>query len=241
MKTNPKFEYQNLKQIQKLKIKSFAVLACLLGCVLPARGEDVPQFRGVGGLGISKEKDVPLTWNEKDNIRWKVALPGRGLSCPVIASGRVYVTACTGVNQKRLHVLCLDEKTGKQMWERQLWATGTTQCHPKTNMAAPTPVTDGDRVYALFATGDLVCLDRDGNLLWYRSFVGDYPTVGNNVGMATSPILWNDLLIVCLENVGESFAAGIDKTPASTAGASKGRAVSIGSPRYLSKTTACRR
>jgi outer membrane protein assembly factor BamB len=77
-------------------------------------------------------------------------------------------------------------------------------------MAAPTPLTDGTHVYALFATGDLVCYDRDGNLAWYRSLVGDYPTVGNNVGMAASPVLWRDRVIVCLENVGESFAAGID-------------------------------
>jgi outer membrane protein assembly factor BamB len=78
-------------------------------------------------------------------------------------------------------------------------------------MAAPTPVTDGKHVFALFATQDLVALDRDGNLLWYRSLVGDYPTVGNNVGMACSPVLWQDVLIVDVTNVGEAFAAGIDK------------------------------
>ncbi len=173
-------------------------------------GEDVPQFRGSGGSGVSNEKNLPIQWSEQDNIRWKATLPGRGLSNPVIAGGRVYVTANTGVEQKRLHVLCLDLKTGKQLWERQFWATGTTLCHPKTNMAAPTPVTDGQRVYALFATGDLVCLDKDGDLVWYRSLVGDYPTIGNNVGMAASPTLWKDTLIVPMENVGESFVAGID-------------------------------
>ena len=96
-------------------------------------------------------------------------------------------------------------KTGKKLWERQVWGTGATQCHPKTNMAAPTPITDGERVYALFATGDLACYDKAGDLVWYRSLVGDYPTIGNNVGMAASPTLWNDLLIVPMENVGESF------------------------------------
>src|SRR6266700_7144124 len=105
--------------------------------------EDVPQFRGANGSGVSQEKNVPLQWSAKENIRWKATLPGRGLSNPVIAAGRVYVTACTGFEQKRLHVLCFDAKSGKQMWERQFWATGTTLCHPKTNMAATTPVTDG--------------------------------------------------------------------------------------------------
>ena len=171
---------------------------------------DVPQFRGPGGSGVSDEKDLPVEWSEQNNIRWKADLPGRGLSNPVIAGGRVYVTACSGFEQKRLHVLCFDVKTGKQLWERQVWATGSTLCNGMTNMAAPTPVTDGKRVYALFATADLVCLDKDGDLVWYRSLVGDYPTIGNNVGMAASPTIHKGTLILAMENVGESFAAGID-------------------------------
>lgn len=189
----------------KLLLPTAVVLCC--ASLLRA---DVPQFRGQGGRGVSDATNLPVQWDEKTNLRWKADLPGRGLSNPVVADGRVYVTACSGFEQKRLHVLCFDVKTGKQLWERQFWATGTTLCHSKTNMAAPTPATDGKHVYALFATADLVCLDRDGNLIWYRSLVGDYPTVGNNVGMAASPTLWKDTLILCLDNAGESFAAGID-------------------------------
>jgi len=189
--------------------RSIACLAIVLALANPVAA-DVWQFRGPGGSGVSAEKNLPLEWSEQSNLRWKAALPGRGLSNPVVAKGRVYVTAASGWEQKRLHVLCFDLKTGKQLWERQFWATGTTQCHPKTNMAAPTPVTDGERIYALFATADLACLDADGNLVWYRSLVGDYPTVGNNVGMAASPTLHKDTFIVCMENVGESFLAGID-------------------------------
>src|SRR5687767_8539407 len=124
---------------------------------------EAPQFRGPGGSGVSQEKNLPVEWSEQNNIRWKADLPGRGLSNPVIADGRVYVTACSGFEQKRLHVLCFDLKTGKQLWDRQFWATGSTLCNGMTNMAAPTPVTDGNRVYALFATADLVCLDREGD------------------------------------------------------------------------------
>jgi len=192
-------------------MKRFLLVLSAVLLAFPARAEDSPQFRGPGGLGVSKESSLPARWSVKENIRWKAALPGRGLSCPVVAGGRVFVTACTGPEQKRLHVLCFDAADGKELWHRQLWATGTTLCHPKTCMAAPTPVCDSKHVIALFATADLVCYDRDGNLLWYRSLVGDYPTVGNNVGMAASPILWKDLLLLCLENAGASFAAGIDK------------------------------
>src|SRR5262249_34053771 len=110
-----------------------------------------------------------------------------------------------------LHVLCFEQATGKKLWERQFWATGLTGCHPKTNMAAPTCASDGQRVYALFATCDLVCLDADGNLVWLRSLTGDYPTLTNQVGMAASPVLAGDTMVMLMENAGESFALGIDK------------------------------
>lgn len=186
----------------------------LLGAVLssprPVAAGDWTQFRGPDGSGLSNETGLPIRWSATENIRWKAPLPGRGLSCPVVAGGKVYVTACTGYLQDRLHVLCFSADSGQKLWERQIWATGMTVCHPKTCMAAPTPVTDGKRVYALFATADLACLDADGNLLWYRALAKDYPQIANQVGMAASPILWQDVLLVPMENSLESFIAGID-------------------------------
>jgi outer membrane protein assembly factor BamB len=187
---------------------------CLLLAGAAATAADWPQFRGPGGSGVSDETGLPTTWDVKagTNVRWKAELPGRGVSGPVVARGKVYVTSCTGYRQDRLHVLCFDAVTGKKLWERQFWATGNTNCNPKTSMAAPTPVTDGERVYALFATGDLACLDADGNLVWYRALVRDYPTITNQVGMAASPVLFKDTLFVPMENAGDqSFAAGLDK------------------------------
>jgi outer membrane protein assembly factor BamB len=77
-------------------------------------------------------------------------------------------------------------------------------------MAANTPVADETGVYALFATGDLVAFDADGTLRWYRSLVGDYPTITNQVGMASSPVLVKDRLIVPMDNAGDSFIAAVD-------------------------------
>lgn len=185
-----------------------SLLAVAFGSALHAG--DWPQFRGPNSSGIADQTNVPVKWSKKENLRYKVKLPGRGLSNPVIAEGRIYVTCSSGWQQNRLHVLCLDEKTGEKLWERQFWGIGGTQAHPKTCMAAPTPVTDGKFVYALFATHDLVALDKDGNLQWFRSLTSDYPTVGNNVGMASSPVLAGDTLVLAVENVGESFAVGID-------------------------------
>ncbi len=171
--------------------------------------EDWPQFHGPKGTGVSKEKNLPTNWSKNKGIAWKADLPGRGLSNPVIADGRVYVTACSGPDQKRLHLVCFDEKTGKKLWERKFWGTGSNVCHPSTSMAAPSPVTDGKNVYAMWGTYDIVGLDKDGNLLWYRPLVQDYPTLACGVGHAASPTLHKGTLIVPLENAGQSLILGL--------------------------------
>jgi hypothetical protein len=88
-----------------------AVVSLSLGIGL--RAEDATQFRGVGGFGVSKETKLPTQWSGTEGIRWKAELPGKGLSNPVIANGRVYVTATQAYQQKRQVVLCFDVKTGK--------------------------------------------------------------------------------------------------------------------------------
>src|SRR5262245_37026067 len=198
-----------MKSIWTLSICGLTLALWFLS-VTPSRGADWTQFRGNNGAGVSDEAGLPVKWSKTENIRWQAELPGRGLSNPVIAGGRVYVTCSSGFQENRLHVLCFQEKTGKKLWERQVWTTGGTGCHPKSCMAAPSPVTDGQAVYALFATADLVCYEADGTLRWYRSLTSDYPTITNQVGMAASPILAKDLLIVPMDNEGDSFLAGID-------------------------------
>ena len=197
-----------MKQKPGRWIAAISLLFVLASAV--AVGNDWPQFRGRGGTATAENVGLPIQWTATDNIRWKAKLPGRGVSSPIVIGSRVFVTASSGYRQDRLHLLCFDVATGRKLWHRQFWATGRTTSHPKTCMAAPTPVGDDRRVFALFATGDLAAFDRDGNLLWYRSLVGDYPTISNQVGMAASPILCDGVLIVPMESVGESFVAGID-------------------------------
>ena len=186
------------------------LLSLVFGYAGSSFAGDWPQFRGPNGTGVTDEKGLPTSWNKSEGLRWKVALPARGVSGPVVANGKVYITASSGKKDDRLHVLAFDFKTGEQLWHRQFAATGGTNCHPMTCMAAPTPVADDAGVYALFATGDLAAFDADGTLRWYRSLVGDYPTITNQVGMASSPILADGKLIVPMDNAGESFLAAID-------------------------------
>jgi outer membrane protein assembly factor BamB len=190
---------------RNLVAATFAVLP-----VMAVLAGDWPQFKGPNASGVSPEKNLPVEWSKDKGIRWKAPLPARGVSSPVVAGGKVYVTCSSGARDDRLHVLCFDAATGKQLWHRQLQGTGGTACHPKSCMAANTPVADEAGVYALFATADLAAFDADGALRWYRSLVGDYPTITNQVGMAASPVLVKDKLIVPMDNVGESFLAAVD-------------------------------
>jgi outer membrane protein assembly factor BamB len=181
-----------------------------LAFALPLLAADWSQFKGPNGTGIADDKPLPTEWSKDKNIAWRAELPARGVSSPVVAGGKVYVTCSSGARDDRLHVLCFDVKTGKQLWHRQMQGTGGTACHQKTCMAAPTPVADDTGVYTLFATGDMAAFDADGTLRWYRSLTGDYPTITNQVGMASSPVLVGDKLIVPMDNAGESFIAAVE-------------------------------
>ena len=168
------------------------------------------QFRGPNGNGYIKGNEkLPIDLSE-DSIAWKVPLPGRGLGSPIIVGDRVFVTAASGPDQNQLQVLCFSSVDGKELWRRNFWATGRTMCHKKTCVAAPTPASDGKRLYALWSSNDLICLDLDGNLVWTRGLTLDYPNASNSLGMASSPIVVGDTLVAQIENDSESFAAGFD-------------------------------
>ena len=179
-----------------------------LAAVLFQTGADWPQFRGADSSGVSADKNVPTTIT--DNIAWSADLPGRGLSGPIAVAGKVFLSASSGYQQDRLHVLCFDAQSGKKLWERQFWATGRTLCHPKMCNATPTPASDGKRVFAFFSSNDVICLDLDGNLQWVRGMTHDYPNASNSIGMSSSPVVAGETLIVPVENLSESFTAGLD-------------------------------
>jgi outer membrane protein assembly factor BamB len=188
-----------------------AWVACMLMlCAQRLTAADWLQFRSAAGNSVAQNENLPLEWSDDAGIAWKNELPGRGPSGPIVVDGRVIVTSSSGADQDRLHVLCFSASTGKQLWERQFWATGRTITHPMTSVAAPTPASDGERIFAFFSSNDLVCLDLHGNLLWLRGLGYDYPKAGNDVGMASSPTVIGETVIVQVENQGDSFAAGID-------------------------------
>jgi len=175
-------------------------------CDFRCEASDWLQFRGANGLGFSESAKVPVNLK----VRWAAKLPGRGLSSAIVVGDRIFLTASSGPKQERLHVLCLKNSDGSLIWERQLKATGRTMSHAKTCVAAPTPCSDGKRLFAIWSCNDLAAFDLDGNLLWLRGITTDYPNVSNSLGMASSPIVIGDAVIVPVENDSESYTIGVD-------------------------------
>ena len=196
---------------------SHLLLLCAI-VLLPytAHAENWPQFRGLGGLGISQAKDLPVTWSETENIAWKTAMPGYGSSSPIALDGKLYVTCYSeyGMAKKSgrmedltLHLVCVDGNTGKIIWNKQIKPT-----LPESNRvrdhgyAAQTPATDGEHLYVFFGRSGVFKFDLQGNQIW-RTDVG---TKTHGWGSGTSPVLYENLVIVNASVESKSLVA-IDK------------------------------
>ncbi|MCP3693773.1 MAG: PQQ-binding-like beta-propeller repeat protein, partial [Planctomycetaceae bacterium] len=171
-------------------------------------GADWLQFRGSDNTGVATSSKIPTSLDKDKHIAWQTPLPGRGLSSPLIIGERVFITAASTSDQSRLHIICLNSADGSVRWSREFWATGRTICHDKTCNAAPTQASDGTHIYALFSSNDLICLDLDGNLKWFRGLMQDYPNASNSLGLASSPVITAETLVIQIENDSDSFAMG---------------------------------
>ncbi|MHC4812857.1 MAG: outer membrane protein assembly factor BamB family protein [Planctomycetota bacterium] len=160
-----------------------------------------PRFRGAGGLGISAHADVPLDFDAREgrerNIRWKQIVPLPGMSSPTVWNNRVFLT---GALESAREVYCFDALTGALLWRRAVSAGPTSSQVPEnvfheTGYAAPTAVTDGAHVWAMFANGDVVCLDVFGKQVWCINL--GLPE--NMYGVAASPVLFADKLVLQID------------------------------------------
>lgn len=204
---------------------------------ITAGNEDTERWRGHRGAGVFQAKDFPVEWS-LETLRWKVPLPGTGLSSPVVAEGRIFLTAqiegdvipgatppdhtFNGEDYKHpqalgsdkhhdLIVLAVDADTGQMAWQRTAYSGRMfDDRHKDSSYAAPTCAVDNERVYAYFGSEGVYAYSHDGELIWARD-IGDIKTVG--LGVGTSPILWGDLVILLAdENSGDdSFLTALDR------------------------------
>jgi outer membrane protein assembly factor BamB len=155
-----------------------------------------PRFRGPGGTGISAYDNIPTAWNVQkgENIVWKTPVPLEGNSSPVVWKDHLFLTGAT--SDKR-QVFCFSTLDGKLLWQKDAPGTPASTAEPPkvnddTGFASPTPATDGHRIYASFANGDLVAFDFTGALVWARSL--GMPK--NSYGHAASLATWGKFVIV---------------------------------------------
>jgi outer membrane protein assembly factor BamB len=155
-----------------------------------------PGFRGPEGNGIAYQTNVPTQWDGKSNknISWKIPIPYPGFNSPILWGDKLFLS---GADRKNQVVYCIDAESGKILWQAEVKdIPGSPDKPPKTTddtgYAAPTMTADGQRVFAIFATGDIACLDFAGKLIWAKN-----PGVpGNHYGHSSSLITYQDLLLV---------------------------------------------
>jgi len=191
-----------------------------------------PQWRGPLQTGVSLSADPPQTWDaEGTNVRWKTPLSGRGHSTPIVWGDRIFVTAAIPIgpamsprpstapgnhdnspvtHKQRFVAIAINRADGKVLWTKTLReAVPTEQGHRTASLASGSPVTDGERLYVLFGSFGLYCLDFQGEVLWQRDF-GPLQSLHGH-GEGSSPVLYGDKLLINWDHEGKSFAAALDK------------------------------
>jgi len=190
-----------------------------------------PQWRGPLGTGVAPHADPPLEWSEEKNVRWKVGLPGTGLSTPVVFGERVFVTSAVPIGdpvepmpetapgahdnvlvaQRHEYVaLAFARADGELLWRRSLKTELPHEGgHYTGSYASQSPAADREHLFAYFGSRGLFCLDHDGAVFW-EADLGDMQTKHGH-GEGSSPVLHGDTLVVNWDHEGQSFLVALDK------------------------------
>ena len=187
-----------------------------------------PQWRGPFATGVSRTANPPTEWSETKNVRWKVEVPGRGSSSPVVWGERVFITTAIplngpiadshaprgGVSPRVAHrfvVMAFDRKDGRVAWERTVrQETPHEGAHPDSGTwASPSVVTDGEILIASFESRGIFAYDLNGKTVW-ETDLGD-KSMRNEFGEGSTPVLHKNTLVVVWDHTKGSFVVALDK------------------------------
>lgn len=179
--------------------------------------QDWTKFRGPTGDGHVTVKSIPLKWSDTENVKWKVSVPGKGWSSPVISKGKIYLTSAVaeGDNQdaadvsRELRVICYDSSNGKEIWDTKVFGQKPLKrpIHHKNSHASPTPIIEGGKVYVHFGHMGSACLDLKGKILWKNNELKYDPIHGNG----GTPIIVDNLFFYSADASTNPFVVALDK------------------------------
>lgn len=208
----------------------FLVFNFVLFLASAALAENWPQFRGPTQQGVVPSGKAPTAWGEDENLRWKVALPGRGWSSPVVWGDQIWLTtaieelasseeiAARSEDGKSkgyaladlltLRAICVDKSSGRIVHNVKLFETDrAVAIHSLNSYASPTPVVEQGRLYCHFGTYGNACVDTNtGEVLWRRVL-----PLEHYVGPGSSPVVWEDLLLLTYDGADQQYVIALDK------------------------------
>jgi outer membrane protein assembly factor BamB len=193
------------------------LLIVLLLVAAPAASpaDNWPSWRGPTATGSSGERGLPVRWSETENVAWKLAMPARSGSTPIVWDRHVFLSVGDGDD---LWLWAVDRDQGAVLWKKPVG--GENVMTRKQNMSSPSPVTDGERVWVLTGTGVVKAFDFAGAELWTRDLQADHGKFGLNWGYASSPLLLDDLLVVQvlhgMKTDEPSYVVGLDAKTGAT-------------------------
>jgi outer membrane protein assembly factor BamB len=196
----------------------FVVLA-VMSTVKVSLGEDWPRFLGPNGSGIGSGSDVTTEWSSDKNLKWKIELPGRGSSCPIVIGEHVYITCYHGygmspespgkASELVRSMICVDRKTGTIVWNTPVPSTVDEDPYEgfivEHGYSSSTPTTDGKHLFALFGKSGAIAFDMKGNIVWKKSLgtMSDPAKWGDG----SSPVVYKDLVIFNAGILGNQIVA----------------------------------
>ena len=199
---------------------ALALVAPAIGAQSADSGRFWAQWRGPFATGVSKTANPPVEWSETKNIRWKIALPGRGSGTPVVWGDRLFVTTAVSADgttkavgglMHKFIVMAIDRQTGKTVWQQVAREEAPHEnAHPENGtFASPSAITDGELVIASFESRGLYAYDMNGKLIWQKD-LGD-KRMRSTFGEGSTPALHRNHLVVVWDHQGDSFVAALDK------------------------------
>ena len=165
-----------------------------------------PNWRGPMGTGTAQPGSYPTQWSADAHIDWQAALPGRGASTPVVASERLYVSSA----DEEANTLQAFQIDGKPLWQIQIGKPRASK-HKKATGCNSSPITDGQRIYAYFKSGDLACVSTTGEVLWHVNLQSKYGEDTLWWDLGTSPVLTDKAIVIAVMQSGPSYLLALDR------------------------------